>query len=69
MLYPTTFEFNFPRLVPPNAKLVGPMLPEAPKPIVDRELASFIDHAKEGFVLVRRAAQHRDLNLPLLSSS
>lgn len=53
MLYPATFAFQYPRLLPPNAKLIGPVLPEPAKPIADPELKAFIDKAKNGFVLVR----------------
>ena len=44
MLFPTSFAFDFPRLLPPNAKMIGPLLPEpALFPFKgDAELSTFV---------------------------
>lgn len=50
-MYPTSFNFHYPRVLPPNAKAVGPILPEPAQPITDSELTKFLEKAS-GFVLV-----------------
>eukprot|EP00045_Choanoeca_perplexa_P013960 m.160932 g.160932 ORF g.160932 m.160932 type:complete len:506 (-) comp16513_c0_seq4:1593-3110(-) len=54
VLFPTSFAFDFPRLLPPNAKMIGPLLPE---PAVfpfkgDPELSGFVAKAPKGVILV-----------------
>eukprot|EP00730_Choanoeca_flexa_P005338 TRINITY_DN11927_c0_g3_i9.p1 TRINITY_DN11927_c0_g3~~TRINITY_DN11927_c0_g3_i9.p1 ORF type:complete len:510 (+),score=121.50 TRINITY_DN11927_c0_g3_i9:64-1593(+) len=54
ILFPTSFAFDFPRLLPPNAKMIGPILPESAKfPFAkDAELSTAVAKASKGVILV-----------------
>eukprot|EP00049_Salpingoeca_infusionum_P001683 m.50134 g.50134 ORF g.50134 m.50134 type:complete len:515 (-) comp11136_c0_seq1:339-1883(-) len=51
IIYQTTFSLEYPRLITPNAHLVGPILPEPFVPFKDQEVAKVFENTKNGVVL------------------
>ncbi|EGD73904.1 hypothetical protein PTSG_05600 [Salpingoeca rosetta] len=52
VIYQTDFAFEFPRLITPSVRMVGPILPEPAVPVQDANIRDILDNAEHGVVLV-----------------